>query len=66
MSTEKITGRVLSNDGERAEVLLSNGERLHIDRIDPLAESHTVEEFLEDLPIGEIKPEFLIEKILLQ
>ena len=56
-----MTGRILSNDGERAEVLLENGTRLHIDRIDPLTEEVTREKFLEDLPIGELDPAFQIE-----
>ncbi len=59
----KLTGTVLSNDGELAKVELSNGERLTIRRIDPLCETVSMEKFLEDLPVGEMNPDFLIQKM---
>lgn len=62
MSVKNMTGRVLSNDGDRAEVILSNGERLHINRRDPLTEEVSCEQFLDDLPVGEIDQTFLIER----
>jgi hypothetical protein len=60
----KLTGSVFSNDGEVAQVVLSNGARLHINRIDPLVDRRfTVEEFLEDLPVGELNPNWDIERM---
>jgi beta-xylosidase len=62
---EKINGIVISNDGQRAVVRMSDGKLLTVDRNDPLVEDkQTVEQFLKDFCPGEVSPSF--ERIFVQ
>ena len=62
---EKLTAFVLSNDGDRAELRLSNGDRVHVNRIDPSTTPEIPDrtKFLEDFPPGlEIADDLTIER----
>ncbi len=55
----KVNGIVLSNDGERAVVRMSNGDRVTFLRKDPQVEKvPTRKEFLSTLKPGEVSPSF--------
>ena len=66
---EKLTAFVLSNDGERAELRLSNGDRMHVNRVDPCTVPEIPPDrtkFLEDFRPGlEIDSGLKIERMYL-
>lgn len=57
---ERLTAKVISNDGETAQVLISNGDKVRCYR----AESESSrEEFLRDFPVGQpIAPDLEVER----
>ena len=59
-----MTGRVISNDGEVAIVILENGDRVRFERAwaAPGHES-TRDKFLVDLPVGPLRPEIQVERL---
>lgn len=57
-----MTGKVISNDGDVAIVILANGDRVRFER-DWSPESKTREKFLEELPVGPFKEGIDVERL---